>query len=40
MYNYYSKTSVINKYMQKAREPENDAVFLKVMVIIIAAVQV
>ena len=30
--------SVINKYMQKAGEPENDAVFLKV--IIIAAVYV
>ena len=28
---YYSKTSIstINKYMQKAKEPENDAGFLK-----------
>ena len=35
----YSKTSIsINKYMQKAGEPENDAGFLKV--IMIAAVHV
>ena len=37
--NVYSKTSIsINKYMQKAGEPENDAGFPKV--IIIAAVHV
>ena len=39
IFHIYSKTSIsINKYIQKAGEPENDAGFLKV--IIIAAVHV